>query len=149
MVNRKTGIIAFEDSIGFKQTSSPVVTDINGDSFDEAILSIKYYTENELLRKSYHNMLLIFDFRNKATLDFGLSESGINYASTPWLGELDNNGLLDIVHCSMADSSYRTAAEGLKINRMATDIQIISKPEWGAYIGSNYDGIFKQTRLKK
>lgn len=94
-------------------------------------------------------MLLIFDFHNKATLDFGLSDNAINYASTPWLGDLDNNGFLDIVHCSMADSSYRTAAEGLKINRLATNVQLTSMPEWGAYMGSNYDGIFKKTRQKR
>lgn len=50
MVDGKTGQIAFEDSIGFRQTSAAVVTDVNGDNFDEAILSVNYYTENELLQ---------------------------------------------------------------------------------------------------
>jgi outer membrane protein assembly factor BamB len=149
MVDGRNGTVQYRDSVGYRQSSSPVVADVNNDGYEEAILSVNYYVENEFTQKFFRNMLLVFDFRTGTSLDFGLSEEGANYASTPWAGDLDGDGMLDLIHCSMADSTMRSQLKGLKINRLVTTIAVPEAPAWGAYMGSRYDGTLKHFRAPK
>jgi outer membrane protein assembly factor BamB len=146
MVDGRSGAVLYADSVGYRQSSSPVVADVNNDGYDDAILSVNYYVENEFTQKLFRSMLLVFDFRNRTSLDFGLSDEGVNYASTPWAGDLDGDGMLDLVHCSMADSTMRSSLKGLKINHLATTIPVPEAPAWGAYMGSRYDGVLRRFR---
>jgi hypothetical protein len=146
MVDGRNGTVLYSDSVGYRQSSSPVVADLNNDGFDDAILSVNFYQENKFTQKSFHNMLLVFDFHNRTTLDFGITDDGVNYASTPWAGDLDGDGNLDIIHCSMADSTMRSSLTGLKVNRLTTTISIPKTVVWGSYMGSSYNGVLKNFR---
>lgn len=142
MVNGKTGRVEFSDSLGYYQTSTPVVADLNGDGRDEALLSVNYQVLDSLGRKSFFNGLMAVEFGANEVVKLIDGLPGHNIASTPWLGDLDHDGFLDIVFCH-SNNRYQTYAfDGLQVNCLKTKISIAGPIRWGAYMGSRYDGVF-------
>lgn len=144
MVDGKTGEIEYQDTIPAFQYASAVTADINGDGFDEVIVN-----QSALKRKQFENFfysyLFAFDFRNKKNFSLGDSLRATNLASTPWIGDMDNDRKLDIIYSAV---QYENAAFdlqtpiGLFIRRYATGIEIKRPVQWGAFMGSNYNGDF-------
>jgi hypothetical protein len=143
MVDGKTGEIAFADSLGLYQTSSPVVADLDGDGRDEAILSVNYEVITPLLQKRFFTMLVRFNFETGEVAQVGGSLHGSNLSSTPWLGDLDGDQLLDIIYCHTPDTLHTYVFNGLQVNRIATEFHEATPIVWGSYMGSTYDGIFR------
>ena len=150
MVDGKSGKILFEDSLGFYQTSSPVVADLNGDGVDEVILSVNIHVYDDFNNKSLNNMLVSIDFSKNEVQQLTEFQGGSNISTTPWIGDLDSDGLLDIVHCHATNLKKPYTFDGVQINRIATQIPVYKEIKWGAYMGSNYDGAYltQQTSLK-
>ncbi len=144
MVNGKNGNVEFSDSLGFYQTSSPVVADVNGDGRDEAILSINYQVKDSLNRKTFFNTLMVVEFGAKETVQLIDGLEGHNISSTPWIGDLDNDQMLDIVFCHSNNKKKTYAFDGLQINCLKTTIPITKPVKWGAYMGSEGDGVFRK-----
>ena len=69
-----------------------------------------------------------------------------NLASTPWIGDLDNDKKFDIIYTSV---KYKNAAYdlakplGLFIRRFSTDIEIQRPSGWGAFMGNDYNATFE------
>jgi len=148
MVNGATGKIIYTDSLGSYQTSTPVIIDLDGDSIDEAIMNLNVLLFDEMENKTLHNMLVIVDFKTNEIIQPWEGFPGSNLASTPWIGDLDQDGLLDIVYCHGTSIKKTYSFDGIRINRIATDIPIKSEIKWGAYMGSNYDGVFPVQKKK-
>lgn len=89
-------------------------------------------------------MLVIFDFEKGNTYQLTDYAPGVNLASTPWLGDLDEDGKLDIVYCSLTETRNIFAMSGFRVSRLRTNITIDSPIRWGAYMGSSYNGVFEQ-----
>ena len=87
-------------------------------------------------------MLVSLNFKNNEVNQISETIKGSNISTTPWIGDIDKDGLLDIVyfHGTNVDKSY--TFDGMRVNRIATKIPIRSKIKWGSYMGSNYDGVF-------
>jgi outer membrane protein assembly factor BamB len=144
MVNGKTGQVMFQDTLGTFQESTPVTCDYNADGTDDALMSINYQRTS-----GYTNQLVVIDFKNDTLYDAGRRHYGANVASTPWVGDMDADGLLDIIYCNEInpfDLLSVTIKEGLKISRVKTEVAIDRPLSWGAYMGSQYDGIFRLNR---
>ncbi|RRA99156.1 outer membrane protein assembly factor BamB family protein [Larkinella rosea] len=144
MVDGKTGQIAFQDSLGSFQESTPLAFDHNQDGFDDALFSLNY---NRL--STISNQLLVIDFHNDTTYQIGKRQFGANVASTPWLGDLDADGLLDLVYChetNPVDLLSISQKKGLKINKLKLAVPTSKNRVWGAYMGSDHDGIFRGKR---
>lgn len=148
MVNGATGKIAYTDSLGNYQTSTPVVIDLDNDGRDEAILNLNVLVFDELENKSMLNMNVIIDFKTNEVLQPWDGYPGSNLASTPWIGDLDKDGLLDIVYCHGTNIKKTYSFDGIRITRVATGIPIKSEIKWGSYMGSNYDGIYGHQKAK-
>lgn len=144
MVNGATGKIAYLDSLGSYQTSTPVVIDLNGDGIDEAILNVNTQVYDEMNIPSFQNILMIVDFKGNEVLQLTDSNPGSNLASTPWIGDMDHNGFLDIVYCHGTNTKKTYSFDGLQVNRITTQIPIKSDIKWGSYMGSKYNGIFEK-----
>lgn len=144
MVNGATGKIEYVDSLDFYQTSTPVVADFNQDGFDDALLVVNYQVVGELYQKWFNNMLVYIDFRAKNVIDLGVRHDGHNLSSTPWIGDMDSDGKLDIVFCHSTNNRHTYAFDGMQVNRISTNIPVQKPIVWGSYMGSNYDGIFEQ-----
>jgi outer membrane protein assembly factor BamB len=143
MINGKTGKTEFLDSLGILQTSSPVIADFNNDGYDDGLISINFTVVENLIFKVYHNILAIYDFHKQSTYQFAADLPGINLSSTPWIGDLDNDGKLDVVYCYLTDTKNDASMNGFKMVRLSLDIEIKKDIKWGSYMGSHYDGIYK------
>lgn len=143
MLDGKTGKMEFMDSLGVLQTSSPVVADFNNDGFDDGLVCINFIVLQKEIFKTFYNMLAVYDFHKESTYQLTTETPGINLSSTPWLGDLDNDGKLDIVYCYLTDARSETSMKGFKMVRLSTGIVLKKQIKWGSYMGSSYNGIFK------
>ncbi|WP_165840926.1 outer membrane protein assembly factor BamB family protein [Larkinella punicea] len=144
MVNGKTGRIAFQDSLGSFQESSPLAFDYNRDGFDDALLSLNYNHFSTI-----SNQLMVIDFHNDTTYQISKRQYGANVASTPWLGDLDADGLLDLVYAheiNPVDLLSVKQKKGLKINKLKLAVPVQQNRIWGGYMGSEYNGIFQENK---
>ncbi len=144
MINGKNGNVEFSDSLGFYQTSSPVVADVNGDGRDEAILSINYQVLDSLNRKTFYNTLMVIEFGANEVMQLIDGLEGHNVSSTPWIGDLDNDKMLDIIFCHSNNKNKTYVFDGMQVNCLKTTIPITKPIRWGAYMGSDGDGVFKK-----
>lgn len=140
MVDGSTGTVAYMDSLGFYQTSSPVVVDLDGNGRDEALLSVNIY--DELNRRALYNMIVSLEFDSNAVHQFTDPLKGSNISSTPWIGDIDRDGFLDVIYCHGTNTTKTYTFDGLQINRVATKIPTHRDILWGSYMGSNCDGIW-------
>ncbi|MCB0664500.1 MAG: PQQ-binding-like beta-propeller repeat protein [Saprospiraceae bacterium] len=148
MLNGKNGKIEFIDSLGFYQTSTAVVYDFNQDGTDEVLLSINYQVQDQIFQKFFYNMLGIIDFKKKDLQQFRDPFEGSNISSTPYIGDLDNDGMLDIIYLHASDLRHTYTFNGMEIHRLETTYPIKSPVHWGAYMGSTYNGIYLDGKAK-
>ncbi|SDL33475.1 PQQ-like domain-containing protein [Kriegella aquimaris] len=144
MIDGQKGAIVYEDNLGFYQMSTPVVADLNGDGRDEALLPINYQILNEFEMKFFYNNIMAIEFTEKISAKLDLDYEGNNLSSTPWIGDLDNNGFLDIVYVHGTNSKQTYTFDGLQINRIDTQFPVTGKISWGAYMGSSYNGVYNK-----
>jgi outer membrane protein assembly factor BamB len=142
MVDGRTGTREYLDTIRAFQYASAIAADLDGDGFDEAIVN-----QSDLKRKQFENIyfsyLLAFDFKRKNKIPIGDTVLATNFASTPWIGDVDNDNRFDIIHASVNFNDIRFTLErplGLFVKRYNTGIAIKHSPKWGAYMGSRYNG---------
>jgi len=89
--------------------------------------------------------LIAIDFRNRSVRTIDQLTGFKNIFSTPWIGDLDDDGYLDIVHCQYYNPpppGELVSFLGMKIKRIATPVRMRKPVRWGAYRGSNGDGLF-------
>jgi outer membrane protein assembly factor BamB len=142
MINGENGTVAFRDSIGKYQTSTPVAVDIDEDGQEEIIMSVNYETRGALGRREFFNTLAVIGFKTNEVVELLAGLPGHNLSSTPWIGDIDNDNQLDIVFCS-SNNKYRTYSfDGMQVSLIKTSIKITKPIRWGAYMGSDYDGVF-------
>ena len=143
MVDGATGKIAYVDSLGFYQTSTPVVIDLDGNGRDEALLSMNIHVYDENDRRALYNMIALVDFESGSVSDFTEALKGSNISSTPWIGDIDGDRLLDIIFCHSMNTKKAYTFDGMQVNRVSTGIALKGEITWGSYMGSRYDGIFR------
>lgn len=146
----RDGRIAFMDSIGCTGFSSPVAYDINHDGQDEAILSVNAYDcalgfTGESPRE-IENRLIAINFKTNSIQTIDQQKGFKNIFSTPWLGDIDDDGYLDIVSSQYFHYGDLLHFLGMRIKRIATPIKVGEEVSWGAYMGSRGDGVFVNRR---
>lgn len=139
-VDGRTGEVFFRDSLNVGFMSSPVVADLTGDGRDDALISINMMTVREGI-PHYENLPVVYDFRNGRIFQLQSADriEGINLASTPWIGDLDGDGKMDLIQ---AVSLYPPGT-GSRIERVSTGIVLDRQPVWGGYMGSRHDGVWR------
>ncbi|MBM1105208.1 FG-GAP repeat protein [Aurantibacter crassamenti] len=147
MIDGATGEIVYKNSLGCTGFSSPVVYDLNNDTIDEVIISInefdceRGYADNSNL--TIENKLIALDFKSKTANRIDGAMSFKNIFSTPWLGDLDNDGYLDIIHVQNYSSNGDLLSFlGMQINSISTSINFEEASPWGSYMGTEGDGIY-------
>ncbi len=143
LINGQTGEIIQRDTLGIFQTASPVVADFNNNGYDEALISVNNGTEQFSGPRSYQNLLVLYDFHHNQQFALTELKQGANVASTPWVGDLDGNGKLDIIHAILSDDVNIFAMNGFKLYRYSSSKDLLKDVKWGAYMGSKYDGIYR------
>ncbi len=152
MINGKDGSVAYLDSIGCTGFSSPVVYDLNNDGRDEAIISINDFDCSlGYASKSpgvMENKLIAIDFAKKSVNTIDQAQGFKNIFSTPWIGDLDNDGYLDIIYCQYFHHFDLLSFLGMRIKRVGTPVRIKNNVLWGGFLGSNGNGVFTAKTLK-
>lgn len=120
------------------------MVDLNNDGVDEALMSLNYTDIDSLGLKVFYNTLAALSFDTKEVIPFFDGLPGHNIASTPWIGDINNDHFLDIITCSSNNKRKTYSFDGLSIQYLKTTIEITSPIKWGAYMGSNYDGVFRK-----
>jgi outer membrane protein assembly factor BamB len=145
MLNGKNGNVEYMDSIGCTGFSSPVIYDLNNDGQDEAIISVNNFDCSLGYASSpadIENKVIAINFRNKSINTIDEAKGFKNIFSTPWIGDMDGDGYLDIVYCQYFHYSDLTSFLGMRIRRIDMPVKMRKPIIWGAYLGSNGDGIF-------
>ena len=91
-------------------------------------------------------MLVSLDFNTGEVKEFTQPMPGSNISSTPWIGDLDGDHLLDIVYCHGTNTAKSYTFDGLQVNRIVTGMRIKREILWGSYMGTRYDGVFPGRR---
>ncbi|GLU50786.1 hypothetical protein Dfri01_02470 [Dyadobacter frigoris] len=142
MINGKNGEVVFRDSLGKYQTSTPVVVDIDADDEEEVIMSVNYESKDQFGRKEFLNTLAVIGFKTNEVVELLNGLPGQNLSSTPWIGDIDNDNMLDIVFCSSNNKHRTYSFDGMLVSLIKTSIKITKPIRWGAYMGTYYDGVF-------
>ena len=146
VVDGKSGQIIKSDTVGYFQMVSPIAFDIDNNEFDEVLLHTNIPTHDPVEKTKYVNILLLFDFKNRITQRLGPVFQGAKQASTPWIGDLDNDGILDVVMLYQIDVYNWSIFGGIDIIRLDLGIKMQRNVTWGSYMGSYYDGIYRDNR---
>ncbi|MGK2864161.1 MAG: hypothetical protein ACSLE0_19675, partial [Chitinophagaceae bacterium] len=103
LIDGKNGNIVYMDSLGCTGFSSPVVYDLNDDGRDEVIISINNFdcSLGYSLKspKVIENKLIAIDFAKKSIDTIDQAKGFKNIFSTPWIGDIVNDGYLDLIYC--------------------------------------------------
>jgi len=135
MLEGENGTVSFKDSVGALHFASANAFDTNGDGRDEVLITL-----NEFIGYFVHQLKLI-DFQNDTIIDFWNQETGCNVGSTPWIGDLDNNLLLDVIYVVKRDSMNPMGWKGIYLRRLETNFDIpVAGVAWGSYMGTGADG---------
>ncbi|WP_026464202.1 PQQ-binding-like beta-propeller repeat protein [Adhaeribacter aquaticus] len=146
MLNGKTGKIEFQEKVPGFQYSSPLVADFNADGQEDGLLNFNeiQYVDN---KDTYSNYLQVYDFFNHKKFTIADRLEGTVLAATPWIGNLDQDKSLDIIHLGVNFKKIKydpTVPRGLFISRYATNLEVRKPMLWGAYMGSDYSGVFRK-----
>ena len=140
----KTGEIAFIDSIGCFGLSSGVAYDLTGDGQDELIMSLDVYDCNtsfsEGMIDEISNQLVYLNFQTGKRSTIDEAKGFKNFFSTPWIGDMDQDGYLDIVYCQYFNVSELYRFMGMQVRRISSQVPMREEPIWGAYLGSQGNG---------
>ncbi len=148
VLDGRTGAEIFSDSLGCFSLSTPAIYDFDGDGLDDALISVNQYdcsftlTEDSLTPPDMSNLLLVLDMQSGATQVVDRQERFRNIFSTPWLGDLDGDGHLDIVYSQYFNAIDIRRYLGMSIKRIDTHIRCQQPPRWGGYMGSGSNGVF-------
>lgn len=142
MADGRTGSIQFVDSLGFYQNSSGIAVDWDGDGREEVLMSVNFQEIKNGYQKFFYNMLVMIDFKTNDVLQIGDTYNGNNMSSTPWAGDLDHDGYLDIIYVHGVNLRHTYTFDGMKVHRIATQVPLKKSVRWGAYQGSKYTGVF-------
>ena len=137
-----TGKIQFIDSLGFYQNSTAIAVDWDGDGRDEVLMSVNIQEVKNGFQKFFYNMLALIDFKSNEVLQVGDMYEGNNVSSTPWAGDLDHDGFLDIIYVHSTNVRHTYTFDGMQVHRIVTQVPIKKPVNWGAYQGSRYTGIY-------
>lgn len=152
LINGKDGKIESQEYSGSFMYASPVVMDYNQDGFDDVLMNINDRI-SFMRTKAPASQLYILDFHQNTRYPISDTLKGKNIACTPWVGDLDKDGKIDIISSTIElagrDNNDIDQPSHLRLYRLKTMVPVNAQPKWSAYMGPNYDGIFTSTSGKK
>jgi len=149
MINGKTGELMFEDSIGCFNLTTAVAYDLNYDGIEEVVMSYNDYNCEEEFEegfdspKTMSNSIIVVDFITSEINQIDQSPGFRNIFSSPWLGDIDADGYVDVVYCQNYNPRHIFKYAGMRIKRVSTSRKISKDVLWGEYMGKHGKGIFQ------
>ncbi len=146
LIDGKDGTVLSIDSLGTSGFYSPITCDLDGDQFDEVILPINTYDHERTRFTKIEHELKVFDHKRDTIWNLVPKDIAKNQSTTPWIGDIDQNGKLDIIYGLLANTPRLYEFYGMQVRRKAIRHKVPEQISWGAYMGNNYDGVFRNQR---
>ena len=148
MIDGQDGTVAYQNTLGCFSLASPVVYDLNYDGYDEVLLGVNDYdcsltlTEDIRSPSSMRYQLVSIDFSdNSVNVIDDIPDFRSIYA-TPRVGDLDEDGYLDIVYTQNYNPNNLFKFLGMSIKRISTGVVMKKPSPWGGYMGTRGNGLF-------
>lgn len=131
VVNGKTGEVTWRETMGTFAPSGFVAVDVNQDGRDEVIFGV-----NDIARNTHQLRLL--DTSRGLLHDLGEALPQTTFSS-PWIGDIDGDGRLDLI---ATESAYQSSGPA-RVHRF--DLPWSAPPEisWGGYLGTSTTGVLE------
>lgn len=146
LLDGRDGQLLYEDSIGCTGYSSPVVYDLDGDGIDEAIISVNEFDCSVGFvgkpPKDLVNKVIAIDFAQKAITTIDSAVGFKNIFSTPWVGDLDGDGYLNLVYCKYYHRGDLLLFLGMNVRNRTLPVRVEKPVLWGEYMGARGEGVF-------
>ena len=149
MINGASGDIAYKESLGCYSLTTPVAYDLTRDGIDEIIMSINDYDcDIKLIDEAKRvekisNLIVALDLTKGVVQEIDRSPRFRNTFGSPWIGELDSDGYLDIVYAQNFSPDDLFKIGGMRIKRISSSIKMQSEDvAWGEYMGAEGKGIY-------
>lgn len=121
--------------------ASPLSADLNQDGVDEVIMNTAKDSLIKNRDKPFYQ-LTVFDFKHNSVDFLAKRFNGACFASTPWLGDLDNDTQLDIIYSGSPAiisefpgmTTYQKPPLTLTIHRIEIDKIPSKNVKWGSYM---------------
>jgi hypothetical protein len=145
VIDGKTGSIIYQKDLqgnGFSFTS-PLTVDIDQDGISEVLMTLNQQDSSAPITR-----LVYINFTTTQTTIID-ELKGTNWASTPWIGDMEKDGKADIIYLAGTvekehDPESAFYSIPLRFNIRRIELSNLSSQQilWGGYMGNKYNGIF-------
>jgi outer membrane protein assembly factor BamB len=154
LINGKDGSVLYADSIGCFGYASAVSSDMNGDGIDEVIFSVNDFNCDPPKVMGISDLendrfsLRLLDARTHKITTITQPVIGKNVSSTPWIGDLDGNGRMDLIYNMQRNHYEVDEFRGMYLVKLSSNVDMQDQPTWGAYMGNDRTGVFQRQKKK-
>ena len=150
LLDGRTGRLVLQFKAGGFSYASPLTADVDRDGHDDAIQVVNGDEEKGGRWRAF-SKLMVYDFHNNRQYNLTNSLAGANFAITPWLGDLDHNGRVDVIFGTAAAVTKIFPGKDrhdqfplmLRVARRELPALTPKNIRWGQYMGNQGDGIFR------
>jgi outer membrane protein assembly factor BamB len=150
LIDGKTGKVISKFKDQRFTYASPLTADLDEDGTDDVVINMVRDSAVDGRNKPYYE-LSIFDFKHNKNGTLASRQNGACFASTPYLGDLDNDGKLDVIYSGSpalysifpGTSSFQRTPVMLFIHRVEMDKINAKAVKWGSYMGKDAKSIWR------
>jgi hypothetical protein len=135
IVSGRDGAILWQGDGGTFTMAGDVAIDLDGDARDEIIYSSSDWNVDA---DSAHTLHLITG-REASERQWGMPLGSVS-PSSPWAGDLDGDGCVDLVVATHTPTDESNEAA---ITRFRVAAPVPDRISWGGYLGTNFDSVLQ------
>ena len=140
LVDGESGELLFSEDTHHTSFTTPLAADLNGDGRDEIVMirgAGALFSDNE--GYIFYNQATILDTCQMSQYEL-YNRSGMSIG-TPMIVDLDQDGYLELI--STTTTGYSSDVDQWTVTRINLNATTPEHLSWGAYLGTNFDGVFE------
>ncbi len=137
MFDGMTGEILYEETTQDYSLITPLACDYDGDGVDEVIFArSKAFSQGP----PFQHYIRLLDFNDNKQTELVSYTDGAILGPTPWIGDMDADGMLELVYTHHSDASSPKPSMGINAVRVDLPAEVPQTIAFGAYMGTHLDG---------
>jgi hypothetical protein len=138
LVSGRDGTVLWQGEGGTFTMAGDIAIDLDGDDTDEVVYSSSDWNAEPSLQHTLH----IVDTRGSSERQWG-APLGAPSPSSPWVGDLDADGCLDLV---VATDTLDDLGGHAAVARYRVAAPVPKRISWSGYLGTNFDSTLARRR---